>query len=297
MRADRLLSILLMLQTRGRLTARELAEQLEVSERTIYRDIEALGMAGIPVYAERGPGGGCMLVDGYQTRLTGLTEAEIRALFLLNMVGPLTELGLDKALDDALLKLAAALPAAQRQGAEEVRQRIHRDTSTWQHSQATVSHLQTLQEAIWQDHKLALAYYEDNGALSEQLVDPYGLVSAAHAWYLVGSVNGERRVFCVSHIHQITSTAEAFVRPTCFDLSLYWAEYCKQSQVVVLAQPQQVQQKKRILAPVPTQAKQKKEFLNYIYLPEQKKAFNFHSPTLKKKNEMLSLKKTAFSVI
>ena len=112
MRADRLLSILLMLQTRGRLTARELAEQLEVSERTIYRDIEALGMAGIPVYSERGPGGGCMLVDGYQTRLTGLTEAEIRALFLLNMVGPLAELGLDKTLDDALLKLAAALPAA-----------------------------------------------------------------------------------------------------------------------------------------------------------------------------------------
>src|SRR5260370_530860 len=115
MRADRLLSILLLLQTRGRMTARELAEHMEVSERTIYRDIEALGMAGIPVYAERGPGGGCTLLDGYQTRLTGLTEAEIRALFLLNMTHPLADLGLDKALDDALLKLSAALPAPQPQ--------------------------------------------------------------------------------------------------------------------------------------------------------------------------------------
>jgi len=114
-------------------------------------------------------------------------------------------------------------------------------------------------------------------------------VSTPHAWYLVGSVNGERRVFCVSNIHQVTSTAEAFVRPTCFDLSLYWAEYCKQVEFFALAQPQQVQQKKRIFTPVPRQAKQKKEFLNSTYLPEQKKAFNFHSPALKKKNEMLSI--------
>ena|SRR5947209_10480724 len=127
MRADRLLSILLLLQSRGRMTARDLAEHLEVSERTIYRDIEALGMAGIPVYAERGPGGGCSLMDGYQTRLTGLTESEIRALFLLKMAGPLAELGLSKALDDALMKLTVALPAAQRHGAEQVCQRIYFD--------------------------------------------------------------------------------------------------------------------------------------------------------------------------
>src|SRR5713226_181059 len=120
MRADRLLSILMLLQTKGRMTAHDLAIQLEVSERTIYRDLDALSIAGIPVYTERGPGGGCSLVDGYQTRLTGLTEAEIRALFLFNMAGPLADLGLGKALDDALLKLEAALPAASRAKAEQV---------------------------------------------------------------------------------------------------------------------------------------------------------------------------------
>ena len=113
----RLLAILLLLQTRGRMTAHELAEQLEVSERTIYRDMEALSEAGIPVYAERGPGGGCSLLDGYQTRLTGLTATEVRALFLLRMASPLADLGLNKALDDALLKLLASLPnPAQRCG-------------------------------------------------------------------------------------------------------------------------------------------------------------------------------------
>src|SRR5258706_26096 len=121
---------------------------MEVSKRTIYRDIEALGMAGIPVYAERGPGGGCTLLDGYQTRLTGLTEAEIRALFLLNMTHPLADLGLDKALDDALLKLSAALPAAQRQEAEQVRQRIYLDTTTPQSSQPITQHQQGQQKKL-----------------------------------------------------------------------------------------------------------------------------------------------------
>ena len=284
MRADRLLSILLLLQTRGRMTARELAEHMEVSERTIYRDIEALGMAGIPVYAERGPGGGCTLLDGYQTRLTGLTEAEIRALFLLNMTHPLADLGLDKALDDALLKLSAALPAAQRQEAEQVRQRIYLDTTTPQSSQPIAQHLQTLQAAIWQDRKLSLSYHAGDGTLSEQLVDPYGLVSTPLAWYLVGAVNGEKQVFCVSHLHEVASTTEAFARPTCFDLSLYWTEYCQQLQAFSLTQPQQDQQKK--------------EFLNPSFLPEQKKALNPSVFSLKKQKMKLSpRKKPAFSFV
>jgi predicted DNA-binding transcriptional regulator YafY len=111
LRADRLLSILLLLQARGRMTARELAERLEVSERTIYRDLDALSSAGVPIYAERGPSGGCELLDGYQTKLNGLTELEVRALFLLSVSGPLVDLGLGKALEDALLKLSTALPA------------------------------------------------------------------------------------------------------------------------------------------------------------------------------------------
>src|SRR6266571_1420865 len=120
---------MLLLQSRGRMTAAELAERLEVSIRTIYRDLEALGMAGIPLYTERGPGGGCELLDGYQTKLNGLTEMEIRALFLLSVSGPLVALGLGKALEDALLKLSTALPAPYRSNAELVRQRIHLDTA------------------------------------------------------------------------------------------------------------------------------------------------------------------------
>src|SRR5258707_12127879 len=132
-------------------------------------------MAGIRVYSERGPGGGCTLLDGYQTRLTGLTEAEIRALFLLNMAQPLADLGLDKALDDALLKLSAALPVAQRQEGEQVRQRIHLDTTTPPSSQPIARHLQTLQPAPWQDCKPALSYQAEDGTLSEQAVEPNGL--------------------------------------------------------------------------------------------------------------------------
>src|SRR6266568_6387379 len=186
MRADRLLSILMLLQTKGRMTAHDLASQLEVSERTIYRDLDALSTAGIPVYTERGPGGGCSLVDGYQTRLTGLTEAEIRALFLFNMAAPLAELGLGKALDDALLKLEAALPADSRAKAEKVRQGFHLDTTWWYHPADTSSCLQTIQDALWQDHRLCLVYRENDGTWNEYRLDPYGLVSKASIWYLIG---------------------------------------------------------------------------------------------------------------
>src|SRR5579859_690233 len=151
MRADRLLSILLLLQTKGRMTAHDLADRLEVSERTIYRDLEALGIAGIPIYAERGPGGGCELVDGYQTKLTGLTEEEVQALFLATMTGPLSDLGLGKALDDALLKVLAALPVSTRDQAVQLRQRVHLDAAWWYHSADLTGMLHTIQQALWQD--------------------------------------------------------------------------------------------------------------------------------------------------
>ena len=119
MRADRLLSLLMLLQIRGRLPAHELAKRLEVSERTIYRDIEALSAAGVPVYTESGPGGGCVLAEGYRTNLTGLTEAEVRTLFMSGASGLLADLELGQALEAALLKLLAALPSAHRQDAEQ----------------------------------------------------------------------------------------------------------------------------------------------------------------------------------
>ena len=227
MRADRLLSILLLLQTRGRMTAHELAQQLEVSERTIYRDMEALSIAGIPVYAERGPGGGCTLVDGYQTRLNGLTETEVRALFLLQCASPLVDLGLSDALNGALLKLSASLPASQRDDVEQVRQRIHLDNGTATNTEL-LCHLHTIQEAIWQEHQLLLSYREGSHLACEQRVAPYGLISKVNAWHLVGVVNGEYNVFQVSSIARVQLTTEKFSRSANFDLPRFWSNYCEQ---------------------------------------------------------------------
>lgn len=228
MRADRLLSILMLLQTKGRMTAHDLAKHLEVSERTIYRDLEALSIAGIPVYTERGPGGGCSLVDGYQTRLTGLTEVEVRALFLFSTAGPLADLGLGKALEDALLKLEAALPSTSRDHAEQVRQRFHLDATWWYHPDKSFHSLQAIQDALWQNHKLYLVYQVDDGGWGERLVEPYGLVAKAGIWYLVGSCEGAYSVFRVSRILSATLLEEQFIRPERFDLASFWADYCAQ---------------------------------------------------------------------
>jgi len=228
MRADRLLSILMLLQSKGRMTARNLAEQLEVSERTIYRDLEALGMAGIPIYTERGPGGGCSLLDGYQTKLTGLTEIEVRALFLLTMAAPLADLGLGKVLEEALLKLTAALPASSREQVEQVHQRFHVDTTWWYHTADAQVTLQTIQQAIWQNSKLRMVYSQDNGNWCEQNIEPYGLVAKAGVWYLVSANHIGYCVYRVSRIQSIATTGEHFARATDFDLADYWSEYCTQ---------------------------------------------------------------------
>ncbi|HLJ33086.1 MAG TPA: WYL domain-containing protein, partial [Ktedonobacteraceae bacterium] len=193
-----------------------------------YRDMEALGIAGIPVCAERGPGGGCFLIDGYQTKLTGLNEAEIRALFLFKMTRPLAELGLSKALDDAMLKLSAALPAEQRGNAEQVHQRIHLDIEDWQRDASTVTHLPTIQEAIWHDRKLLIQYDEGCNLCQQHLIEPYGLVSKANSWYVVATVAEEQRVFHVSRITTAVLSEEHFIRPETFDLSSFWATYCLQ---------------------------------------------------------------------
>ncbi|GCE29101.1 hypothetical protein KDA_45850 [Dictyobacter alpinus] len=222
MRADRLLSLLLLLQNRGRMTARALAEQLEVSERTIYRDIEALSFAGIPLYTERGPGGGCELLDGYQTRLTGLTTPEVRALFLLGTSTPLADLGLGQALENALLKLSAALPAASRANARQVRQRIHMDTTQPTPSRPISSNLELIQQAIWHDYTLRLRL---TGNGHHKLIDPYGLVSQHGNWYLVGASAGMMQVIRVTSIQTTELTDQPFSCPTEFNLATYWAEH------------------------------------------------------------------------
>lgn len=225
MRADRLLSILMLLQTRGRMTAHDLAEQLEVSERTIYRDLDALGMAGIPVYTERGPGGGYSLVDGYQTRLTGLTSAEIRALFLPTAPGPLTDLGMQRALEDALLKLSASLPIEARSHIEQTRQRFHIDPSSTSHDGNSTFLLSLVQDAIWNDHRIYLIYQQDNGQHTRCLADPYGLVAKTGEWYLVGAYAGNICTFSIARILLIEATDQVFERPTDFNLAAYWTDY------------------------------------------------------------------------
>ncbi|MBI3966686.1 MAG: YafY family transcriptional regulator [Chloroflexi bacterium] len=228
MRADRLVSIVLLLQSRGQLTASELARRLEVSERTIYRDMEALSAAGIPVYAERGRGGGCRLVEGYRTSLTGLSVAEIRSLFLGQSSGLLSDLGLREAAEAALLKLMVSLPELARRDAEYARQRVHVDTAGWNRREERVPHLQALQEAVWDDRRVRLTYRRNDGALVEREVDPLGLVAKASAWYLVGSVAGQLRTFRVSRVESVVVLDEICTRPEGFDLATHWSEHCVQ---------------------------------------------------------------------
>jgi predicted DNA-binding transcriptional regulator YafY len=222
MRADRLPSILMMLQIRGQITARELAQRLEVSERTIYRDIEALSTAGVPVYAERGPGGGCVLAEGYRTNLTGLTEDEVRTLFMPGIMRPLVDLGAEKALDAALLKMLAALPTDHRRDIEHTRQRIYVDTVGWYYVTDVSPYLHMLREAVWNDRKVRLVYRKSDGEKSERVVDPLGLVAKAGIWYLVAISHNDLRVFRISRVQQAEVLDEGSERPDDFDLEQYW---------------------------------------------------------------------------
>jgi len=230
MRADRLLSILMLLQSRGRITATELAGELEVSVRTIYRDIEALSTAGVPVYTERGPGGGCVLVEGYRTSLTGLTRDEVKALFMLSVPASLDELGVSRELSAALRKLAAALPATQRQDEEMVHQRIYLDWTDWSRDAKSTQQLQTIHRAVWENYKLHLTYSEiiGRGTIErfERLVNPYGLVAKAGEWYLVYADEEHIQTHSVTNIVQAEITGEKFERREDFDLNAYWKAWC-----------------------------------------------------------------------
>lgn len=227
MRADRLLSILMILQARGRVKAQQLAEELEVSVRTVYRDMDALSAAGVPVYAERGPGGGCSLLDSYRTTLTGLTRNEVRALFMLSIPAPLAELGVEQELKAALLKLSAALPASRRFDEAQVRQRIHLDAAGWSETVEPVPHLRTVQRAVWEDRKLQITYRLPFEAQAEWLVEPYGLVAKAGAWYLVCARKSSVRTLRVSSVVEARVTDEASERPPDFCLADYWRLWCE----------------------------------------------------------------------
>jgi predicted DNA-binding transcriptional regulator YafY len=209
------------------MTAKKLAQELEVSQRTVYRDIDALCTAGVPIYAEHGHGGGYALLDSYRTNLTGLTEDEVRALFMLSIPAPLNELGVSHTLKNALLKLSAALPAAQRGDEERVRQRFHLDSAWWFQSEGPVPHLQTIQQAVWEDRKLLLAYrmpFID--VVVEQGADPYGLVAKAGVWYLVCARSERVRAYPLARLSGVRILDESFERPTDFDLVTFWKAWC-----------------------------------------------------------------------
>ena len=221
MRADRLISILLMLQNRGRMTTKELAEKLEVSERTIHRDMEALCMSGVPVYAERGSGGGWALAKGYRTNLTGLKAEEIKSLLLAAPTSLLQDLGLGANFEDAFQKLIAATPHTLRKDAEYVRERIHIDGAGWYQSGETVPFLSTVQEAVWQERKLSITYRRESSVV-ERTVHPLGLVAKRSTWYLVAEVDGDLRTYRISRLVHAVIGEETFVRPAGFDLARYW---------------------------------------------------------------------------
>jgi predicted DNA-binding transcriptional regulator YafY len=225
MRADRLLSILLQLQAHRQLTARELAKRLEVSERTILRDMEALSGAGVPVVAGRGAGGGWRLLDGYQTRLTGLSAAEIQSLFLARPSPLMADLGLKREAEAALLKLHASLPATARPQADFARQRILMDARGWRDPAESVAQLPVLLDALWRERQVRFIYNRVLCEPSERTVDPLGLVAKGSVWYLVASIasmEAEPRTYRVSRIREPLILEHPSSRPAQFDLAAYW---------------------------------------------------------------------------
>jgi predicted DNA-binding transcriptional regulator YafY len=236
-----LLSILLTLSVRGRISAAELAEQLEVSPRTIYRDVEALSAAGVPVYATRGRAGGFALLDGYRTRLTGMTADEADALFLTGLPGAAADLGLGSVLAATQLKLLAALPPELRERAARIRDTFYLDAPGWLRENDAPPFLATVAEAAWLRRRVDVRYERANRAVVDRVLEPLGLVLKAGTWYLVArpaedaqpavdaqpAADGHRgpRTYRVSRVHAAALRADGFERPAGFDLEAFWAEY------------------------------------------------------------------------
>lgn len=220
-KSSRLISILLLLQTRGRLTASQLAEQLEVSVRTVYRDVEALHAAGVPLYGEAGHAGGYQLLAGHRSRLTGLFTGEAEALFLAGIPGAAAELGLGRHFVDAQLKLRAALPDPLRDHVDRLRARFHIDAPGWYDDAAPAPHLQAVAEAVRESRVLDLRYRRWREPTDvDRRVEPYGLVLKAGRWYLVAGPGP--RTFRVDQILELNVTDEEFELPEGFDLPAYW---------------------------------------------------------------------------
>jgi predicted DNA-binding transcriptional regulator YafY len=226
MKSGRLLAMLLLLQAKGRARARELAEQLEVSQRTVYRDLDALSAAGVPVHAERGAAGGIVLADGYRKALTQFNEDELRALFVSGE-NPLADIGMSDKRPLALEKLVGALPEAQRRAVEMARHRIYLDPRRWKQAAQPREHLGALRVAIWEDRRVRLHYNDQNRKRSVRVIDPLGLVAKAGIWYLVARYGSEMRTFRAERIVGVEELDERFDRPGDFDLVAYWREHAQ----------------------------------------------------------------------
>jgi predicted DNA-binding transcriptional regulator YafY len=223
-RASRLVNLLLLLQTRGGMTASELGQELEVSVRTVYRDVEALAEAGVPIYAERGPRGGVRLVDGYRTRLTGLTADEAEALFLSGLPGPAAELGLGTVVTAARLKVLAALPPELRTRATRINERFHLDAPGWFQRGDDVPYLGALAQAVWESRRITIDYRRPGAeAAVRRDLEPLGLVLKGGVWYLVARAGSQERTYRVSRMAGVEVSDATFERPADFDLGAYWS--------------------------------------------------------------------------
>ena len=223
MRAARLIKMVLLLQSRASMTAAELAEELEVSERTVTRDALALSEAGVPVYADRGRAGGYRLIGGYRTRLTGLARGEAEALFLSGLPGALREMGLEDAASAARLKVSAALLPSLRDAPESAAQRFLLDAPGWYQEPATPEWLPPVAEAVWNDRTVSARYRRGDREVEREL-SPYGLVLKAGVWYLCARSGTAFRTYRMDRFTAVVLTGERFERDEGFDLPAFWAE-------------------------------------------------------------------------
>lgn len=221
MRASRLLSILMLLQIRGRTPAATLAREFEVSVRTIYRDIDALSAAGVPIYAESGRSGGVALHEGYRTRLSGLTAPEAAALPLAGLAAAAADLGVSAEAASAQLKILASLPADAGATAQRISDRFHIDPTPWYHRAEEIACLPALADAVWRERRIEIAYESWKGAVERRL-DPLGLVQKGGLWYLVAAADGAPRSYRIANIRRLDILDCGARRPKRFDLARYW---------------------------------------------------------------------------
>ncbi|PKN99358.1 MAG: transcriptional regulator [Chloroflexi bacterium HGW-Chloroflexi-4] len=230
LRADRLLSIILLLQTRGKMTAKALAEELEVSRRTILRDINAISFSGVPVYSEGGHGGGFSLDEEYRTTLTGLNTLEVQSLFVSSNNEALRDVGLGDAGERLLLKLLAALPHPQHSTVDHIRQRLMIDPTWWWHGASLSPFWDEIQQAVYEDKMIKAKYENFDGEIRERILAPYSLVCKSSVWYLLAERDGELRTYRVDRFHSVDLLDESFVRRPNFDLSTYWREHTQRNE-------------------------------------------------------------------